>query len=248
MIARLAGLRAHRPLFKSAFLVLGLAAVTTCGGGGGGGSDAYVVNLSTPAVHFTAREYDPLPATQTVHATYTGDGMVVGFPQGSPIPGWLAVDAVQGAGKSVDVHLQPSTTFMSHPGPPPYEYTSAFRFVTGKSDMTHLTTVDLPVTYTVTKGLVITTTPINAVASQGSSALGSPFDLGLLASEGCTWTITTDQPWMGPSMSSGSGSPVGVNLTVSAANLTPGTYQGTVTVQTTDGTIVRTLVVHLTVS
>lgn len=243
--------RAGRSLLTLPLAVLSLTFTSGCGGsggtGGGGSTSAYTVTLSASAVHFTAPEFDALPPLQVVHATYTGEGLVVGFPAGSPTPAWLTTGTAPGAGASVDVNLRPMTTFISQPGAPPYTFTTTLRFITGRSDGTQLTTMDLPVTYTITRGLVMNTLPITAQCSQGQNPATNHYNLALSASMGVSWTVTANQTWLVPSMTAGSGSPVAVYLDLETSTLPVGTYEGTVTAQSTDGALVKSFAVHLTV-
>ncbi len=240
--------RAGRSLLTLPLVLLGLAFTSACGGGGGGDTGtAYTVTLSPSTVHFTAPEFDTLPALQVVHATYTGEGMVVGYPAGMPTPSWLTVGTAAGAGKSVDVNLRPNATFISRPGAPPYAFATTLRFVTGRNDGTQLSTVDLPITYTITRGLVMNTLPITAQCTQGQNPATNHYDLALSASVGVSWTVTTNQAWLVPSMTAGSGSPLAVYLDLETATLPVGTYEGTVTAQSTDGALVKSFTVHLTV-
>ena len=64
----------HRVALGAALIALSLA----CSGGGSGGSGGYALDVSTSSLTFSAERGGPSPVSQTMTATFRGDGLLVG--------------------------------------------------------------------------------------------------------------------------------------------------------------------------
>jgi len=125
----------------SAWALVALAA-SLCGCGGGG--DATSISLSTSSVTFTAAFQSPPPPPQTIHVTYKGDGLIVGYAPGIAPPNWLAVADAGHTATTAEISLQVTDTLTGG------TRTTPLRFATGKADGSQIKFADVQVTWTVT--------------------------------------------------------------------------------------------------
>lgn len=230
-----------------------LTLLVGCTGGSDTPAPNHSVEVSAPSLTFTAQEFSyPAPAAQTVHATYTLDAMVVGWPMSRPVPTWLNYSASRGSGKSVDVMIQPnSTSVTGNPYRAPYDLNGWLRFATGTGtvDESHYSAyIDLPITLHITPGLSINPVDQHISATHGSNPASGSYILGISASLGVSWTITTDQPWLIPAPASGTGISYSAKVDFATTSLPVGSYVGTVSVQSTDGSLHKSVKIYLTVN
>src|SRR5262249_38852225 len=108
-----------------------------------GGSDSTSISVSTAAVAFNAELGGPPPAAQTLHATFHGDGVVVGDPPEGGQPLGLSVGEIGHTSSTIDVSLR--VLYVDAPG----TRTTTLRFVTGKTDGSQIKFVDVQVSLTV---------------------------------------------------------------------------------------------------
>src|SRR5437899_1321506 len=93
---------------KATLALLAVFASWSCGGG-----DSTSISVSTTAVTFTADVGAAAPATQNVHATFRGDGVVVGYPPEVGAPSWLVVNEIGHTATTIDVSLRVTDTATS---------------------------------------------------------------------------------------------------------------------------------------
>jgi hypothetical protein len=126
--------------YMSGALVALLAILCGCGGDG----DSTAISLSTSSVTFTATAGAAPPPAQTIHVTYKGDGVIVGYPATVPQALWLTVSDAGHTATTAEISLQVIDTATLG------TRTTTLRFVTGKTDGTQLKSADVQVTWTVT--------------------------------------------------------------------------------------------------
>ncbi|HEX4845993.1 MAG TPA: IPT/TIG domain-containing protein, partial [Geothrix sp.] len=233
-------------LVTSAFSVAVLLLVTACGGGGGG-SSAYSLSVNPTSITFTAERDGTLPNVQSIHANFTGDGIIVGYPTGVTPPTWLSPTLVSSTSNSVTVSAQITTTAL-----PAGNYATTLRFVTGKSDGTHLVTRDVPVTFRVSQGLKATQTAFTFAASEGAAPAAQTLNLSSDLVP-YAWSLTVEPSGAGPtdwltvSPSSGNAS-APTAIQVQAASRPRGTYAANLVLRNGTGIVKATIPVAYTVN
>jgi len=207
-------------------VVVLFASLSGCGGGG----DSTSLSLSATSVTFTGSSGTAPPPAQTIHVTFKGDGLVVGYPTGVAQPTWLAVSDLGHTATTADISLQVSDT--ATPG----TRTTPLRFATGKTDGSQIKFVDVQVTWTVTPAPPVfapfgATAPALTFSALGGSGQRPEPAAGYavsVAGDRARWRASAP-PWIFLSQTSGSG-PVTLTLTSSAEGLTAGLHQGTIVI------------------
>lgn len=222
--------------FRWTAWVLVCLVVAGCGGGGGSGSGAggssstgssTSISLSTSSVSFSVVEGGPAPAATIVHVSFSGAGVVAGYPPGVPEPTWLNVTQQGGTTNTADFAL--TVIGLQTPG----TQSTTLRFVTGNANGTDLEYADLQVTYTVDEPFSATA-PASTLAFTGIEKNSQDMQPGagyVLTITGAQshWQASTAQSWIKLSATSGSGAATVVVSTDGSA-LSSGSYSGTVTV------------------
>ncbi|HET8539375.1 MAG TPA: IPT/TIG domain-containing protein [Anaeromyxobacter sp.] len=184
------------PLLAAALLASG------CGGGGGGSS--YSVDVSPASVSFTAEQYAPVPAAKLLQVSYRGDGLVVGYPQGTSVPGWLQVSLVQEGAGTATISVGVNTTQLA-----PNAYSATLRFITGDADGSDYVWRDVPVRFDVTPPAYTLTGTKSLVVTHAASAadlelpLTMKTGLGPVEGAACTWQLASSQTWLTVTPASG---------------------------------------------
>jgi hypothetical protein len=188
--ARSAGRRTESALAVVLLLLAG------CGDRATGGS-VYSVSVEPSGLSFTAEQYGPLPGSRSLVATFRGDGLMVGYPEGTTAPAWLSLVVAGSGPESATISASVNTTDLA-----PGVYTATVRFVTGAADGSDHTLRDVPVRYEVTPGAYALTGTRDVTVTEAASAseLDRPLTLTthLGAAEGaaCTFRITSSAPWL----------------------------------------------------
>src|SRR3954462_2874459 len=79
-------------------------------GGCGGAHSSTSISASGRSVTINANAGEPAPAAQTIHVTYQGDQVGVGYAPGVGQATWRALSVVGQTGSTMDVSLQASDT------------------------------------------------------------------------------------------------------------------------------------------
>jgi hypothetical protein len=214
-------------------------AIAACGGGGGGGGvsggntggstgGSTSISLSTSSVSFSAVQGGPAPAATIVHVSFSGAGVVAGYPPGVPEPTWLTV-VTQPGGTATTADFALTVTGTQMTG----TQSTTLRFVTGNANGTDLEQADLQVTYTVDQ-------PFSASASAPTLAFtgfeknsqdiqpGAGYALTITGAQS-HWQASTAQSWIKLSATGGAGAAT-VVVSADGSALSSGSYSGTVTV------------------
>jgi hypothetical protein len=197
-----------------------------CGGGGGGSSTpSGAFTISSNSVSFAARQNGATPASQSLTINITGPNATyagAAYPAGQTPPSWLSF-SMNGSGTTYNLVLSITSTALS-----PGQYTTTFGVGTADSAGKVLQSQSVTVTYTVTGVVAITTAPYTSTFTYGGSRTSDAVSLAVTAPT-LQWSATSDSPWLQvPSgTQTGNGS---VQVTVAAASLIPGSYQGHVIV------------------
>ncbi|WP_129775649.1 BACON domain-containing protein [Peristeroidobacter soli] len=179
-----------------------LLLLTGCGGGGGGGGDSssngrYSISLSTGTLTFSGAQYTT-PPTQTVTATFKGDGVVVGTLPGQTLPPWLSVsNSGTGSGDRTDFTVQ------ARPGGLAVgTYSATLRFASGSADGSNVVYRDLSVTMTVREGFSATPNRAEFTAIEGGSFAPAEGVTLQITGENVSWTVQAPT-WVNVSATSG---------------------------------------------
>jgi hypothetical protein len=196
------------------------------------------------SISFTAIYGATLPASRTITASYTGDGLVVGTPPGTTLPSWLSVAQSGASGKTVTLSVSVGTT-RATPGP----RSVTLRFVTGRSDGTDLTWVDVPVTYTIVDDLVLSPAQLALTANDGTVATRQVQVSLASGAGGVPWTAMADPGLHLTSSTGAAGTPVEVSYDAQAQALPPGaaTLNVQVSVVISGATVTKVVPVSLDV-
>jgi len=206
-----------------------LLALTACGGGGGGGPPGTSLSVSPTTVSFSAVEGSAAPAATTIRATFVGDGVLVGYPPGATEASWLSVTEGASTTTTADVVLGVTDTLTVG------TRTTTLRFVTGRTDGSDIKTVDVPVSYTVTKS------DLDVSVNPGSLTFVAPANGALPAQQNVSVTFTGSgatisgvPPWLTVVPPATGASPATFGLKVNNTNFTAGSsLAATLTVGTT---------------
>jgi len=217
--------------------VAGLALVGCGGGGGGGGgltdySTAPGLTLSASSASFTTMEGMPPSAAQNINVTVTSNEVqkvVVGYPPGVPVPGWLQVQLAGSLASSV------LTISAGGAGVAPGTYRVTLRVAVGRADDSLIAYRDIQVTLRVDAALV---PGVGSLSQNGVSGASPGSTMLSINAPGLTWTATSTAPWMQLSAVAGTGSGT---LTVNflPAGLAPGSYSTEIVLSGSNGVVQR---------
>lgn len=224
-----------------------LSMLSACGGGGGGGGSVTqpsgAFTISANSATFSARQNGANPSSQSLTIQITGPNVAVvgaAYTGGQTQPSWLGFN-ITGSGTTWNLVLSIESTALT-----PGQYTSTFQVGTANSSETILQYQSVTVTYTVTAQVAITTQPYSGTFTYGDSTTSANVSVGVSA-PGLQWTSSSDSPWLTVPTGQQSGTGT-LQATVNVASLSPGTYQGHVTVtDAADSTDVATLAFSVTV-
>lgn len=205
-----------------------------CGGGGNSGP-AYSLDVTPASLSFSAEQNGPLPPTKTLSVAYKGDGLVAGYPTGSPEPGWLSVQLTSSTASTATLSVRVSSTSM-----PPGTYTTTLRVITGKADGTNLVTRDIPISCQVTEGIHSLTSSLAFTADEGQAPAAQTLSLasGKLP---FSWTLAVEPLHGGPTdwlvlpATSGSSQTSPATVQVQASARPQGSYSATLVVKDAGG-------------
>jgi hypothetical protein len=225
----------HRVVLGAALIALSLAC--SGGGGGGGGGGAYSLDLSTATLLFSAERGAPSLVSQTINATFKGDGLLVGYPPGVTEPSWLAVSVTSSTATTATLLVRPNTTSLSAG-----IYRTTLRLVTGKQDGSAVVFKDVAVQYTVTAGLQASATSLAFTGFDGAA----PAQKSITLSSDVlprAWTLavepvgTSATDWVVLSATSGTLSTPTEDVQVGAAARPPGSYSASIVLRDGAGTV-----------
>lgn len=232
------------PLIRTVFcLVFIVCLISACSSGGGGGGPDYSINLSQSSVN--AQVNIGGSSTASVIATYTGDGVVVGYPPGVAEVSWLTVDVLNQISAQVVIELT-----LNSGGFSPGIYTTTLRVVTGKADGSAVRYEDLSITMTVQDGLRFATHPnLKFQSKAGLPAAPQAIEINALSD----WRLqvfgsSTYDNWLTFSQSEGSAEGGNVSVLVNAAGQPEGYHSATLILTDAAGNQVDSLSVDLTVT
>ena len=218
-----------------------LSVLSACGGSGGGGSGGGPVSgaftISANSATFSARQNGVLPSSQSLTIQISGPNAAyagAAYTGGQTPPPWLGF-TMNGSGTTYQLVLTVTSTALA-----PGQYTTTFQVGTADSKGNILQSQSVTVTLTVLAIVAITTQPYSATFMYGGSKTADSVSVAVSA-PGLQWKSTSDSPWLTvpTGTQSGTGS---VQAAISVASLSPGTYQGHVTItDAADGTNSATL-------
>ena len=196
----------------------------TTGGGGSFGGGAYSLGVNPTALSFAAERGGPGQSSQTITATFNGDGLVVGYPPGVSQPSWLSVTVTSSTPTSATLSVAVNSTSMSAG-----TYQTTLRLVTGKADGSAFVYKDVAVRYALTAGLQTSAT---SLAFTGLDGVAPPPKSITLTSDVLprAWTIAVEPvgagatDWLALSATSGTLTTSAADVQVSAAARGPGSY------------------------
>jgi hypothetical protein len=211
-----------------------LSVLSACGGGGsgsnsgvgaGGGQASGAFTISANSATFSARQNAAAPSSQSLTIQITGPNTAyagAAYTAGTTQPSWLGF-AMTGSGTTYQLVLTVNSTSLA-----PGQYTTTFQVGTADSKGNVLQSQSVTVTYNVQAAVAISTQPYSATFTYGGSKSMDAVSVAVAAA-GLQWQSTSDSPWLTvpAGMQSGTGT---LQATVNVANLSPGTYQGRVTV------------------
>ena len=225
-----------------------LGVLPACGGGGGGsGSGGTPVSgaftISANSATFSARQNAAVPSSQSLTIQITGPNAAyagAAYTGGQTPPSWLSF-SMNGSGTTWHLVLSVTSTALA-----PGQYTTTFQVGTANSAGTVLQYQSVTVTYNVLVAVAISTQPYSATFMYGGSKTSDAVSVAVAAA-GLQWQSTSDSPWL--TVPAGTQSGTGnLQATVNVASLSPGTYQGHVTVtDAADSTNSATLAFSVTI-
>jgi hypothetical protein len=211
--------------------------VAGCGGGGGGGgsgsssggqqgSSHNTISVSQSTLDFRGFNSVDVPQ-QSITATFSGAGVVIGYPPGVVPAGWLMVSAASTVSNS------PATVnFNISPNQDPGTYSTVIRLVTGTAAGNNLTWTDVTVRYQVDRAFFVDA-PSTVQFESIEGGLNGPAPAGgvsvSLLGTNSSWTATPSQPWITVTPSSGSNASSPVVRVTAPQGTAKGTYTGEVT-------------------
>ena len=227
-----------------------LGVLSACGGGGGSGGSGSggtpvsgAFTISATSATFSARQNAANPSSQSLAITITGPNAAyagAAYTSGQTPPSWLAF-SMNGSGTTYNLVLSVTSTGLA-----PGQYTTTFEVGTTDSAGNVLQYQPVTVTYNVLVAVAISTQPYSGTFMYGGSKTTDAVSVAVAAA-GLQWQSTSDSPWLTVPSGTQSGTE-NVQATVNVANLSPGTYQGHVTVtDATDSTNSATLAFSVTV-
>jgi hypothetical protein len=209
-----------------------LGVLSACGGGGssggsgsGGEQPSGAFTISATSATFSARQNGAVPSSQSLTIQVTGPNVAyvgAAYTGGQTRPSWLGVN-ITGSGTTFDLVLSIISTDQA-----PGQYSSTFQVGTATSSDAILKYQSVTVTYTVTAQVTITTQPYSATFTYGGDTNSASAPVAVSA-QGLQWTSASDSSWLTVPAGQQSGTGT-LQVVVNAAGLSPGTYQGHVTV------------------
>lgn len=225
-----------------------LGVLSACGGGSGGvgsggGQASGAFTISANSATFSARQNAAAPSSQSLTIQITGPNTAyagAAYTAGTTQPSWLGF-AMNGSGTTYQLVLTVNSTSLA-----PGQYSTTFQVGTADSKGNVLQSQSVTVTYNVLVAVAISTQPYSATFTYGGAKTSDAVSVAVAAA-GLQWQSTSDSPWLTvpAGMQSGTGN---LQATVNVASLSPGTYQGHVTVtDAADSTNSATLAFSVTV-
>ncbi|MET4027780.1 hypothetical protein ABIE59_003323 [Marinobacter sp. MBR-99] len=217
----------------TAFTLLLFTMLSACGGGDGGDSDGgsksskYSVSLSPGSINFSYSIGGTIPDSQTVEATFNGDGLIIGHAPGVTRPDWLTVQQVNSSDTSspVEVELSVNPSILAAG-----TYTTSVRFVTGDPETEEATYVDLPVTMVIDRKLSLSQTEIEFSHLNGAVTAPDAQSIDILGNT-IDWQATASEDWVSLGTSSGT-APSTLDISVQPDQITEtGLYTAIVAVE-----------------
>ncbi|MFZ0551978.1 MAG: hypothetical protein WAM21_14350 [Steroidobacteraceae bacterium] len=209
-----------------------LSVLSACGGGGAGsgggstgGQPSGAFTISANSATFSALQNGANPSPQTLTIQVTGPNVTyvgAAYTAGQTEPSWLGV-GINGSGTTYSLVLSILSTSVA-----PGQYTTTFQVGTANGNETVLQYQSVTVTYTVTAQVAITSQPYSGTFTYGDGTTSASVPLGVSA-PGLQWTISSDSAWLAVPTGQQSGTGT-LQATVNVAGLSPGTYQGHVTI------------------
>lgn len=234
-----------RAMVITPIVVIAMAILSACGGGGGssGVDNKYSISLSPTSLSFSGVQGIPL-ASQTVTATFRGDGVIVGtLPGQSSLPSWLSV-----AQASQPSNGQVQFSISANPSSAPVGTSQTMiRFVTGSATTGEAVVADLPITLETKEGFGITN-PQQDYRGFASTSTPNRITTGALPAirgDSISWSARTSASWITINTTSGNAKGP-ISYTIDSTGLQPGTYYGWITV--TDSISARSATVNFTLS
>lgn len=222
------------------FMIFGLVVLlSACGGGGGGGGGdsgsaappAYSLTLSQNSLTFSVSRDDSSAPTQTITASFVGDGLLVGFPPGQTPPSWLSVTAPQTSSTGqITVVFSVGGWYSLAPG----SYTTTVRLVTGKADGSVTVHKDVTVTLDIRDTLRVSEQPQTRSHIWGSTLPTSNVFSVEVNTVGLIWEASSDAAWLQLTNTNGTGT-TQLNGTLSEEQLPVGTHVANVQVIGSNG-------------
>ena len=207
--------------FNIRFAVIAAVLLLSACGGGGGGGNGTSISINPNSLTFQAVQGDPAPAGKTVDVSYAGDGVLVGFPPDVPQPSWLNVTTTS----STSGHASFLVT-VSPPDFPPQTFTTTLRFVTGHTDGTDITYVDMQVAYQIgSDPLMISAQPTQldfSAAANGATPAAQSLTVTFTGSQSQV-DQTTLPSWLTVTPASSSSSPQAYSVVPNTTSFSAGT-------------------------
>lgn len=236
-------------LLRSLALITILMSLAACGGGGGGGGNGgsgggqnQPISVTIQSINLNANRNDStLPST--AFNIFWSDPQVfqitVGVPPGQTVPPWLGV-SLDGNTSPIVATVRVLTTDLAAG-----TYNVTLRVVSSNAQGNVLTSIDIPVTYTVTNNFSVDPDQLEFNYVLGN-AQAPPSQSLSISGAGVNWSATADQPWVSTNPTSGT-SPTTVDVSVDPSGLGTGTHTATVTL-TNDGNMAETIDVTVTLN
>lgn len=238
-------------------------ALLGCSSGGGKGGETnnvpredpqpipqYTITTDVDAVTFEVRRnlHDESPiAEKSVLVTFDGEGLLVGYPAGTPEAQWLVQPTLSDLGEGrAELRLQPAVGKSSSP----QTWSTRIRLMTGRADGTGLVAKDLTVRLIITDHLDIRHEGDFdiVVGATGDSASGLQFAVETWAAR---WEIQDAPDWLVFSPTRGEGTPFEdpqiVTVGVDSSKLSDTETTTSFTLQQIDGGIKTVQTVNLRV-
>lgn len=203
----------------------GSSSSTSVSGGTGGSTSLTVAPAS---LSFSAIEGSPSVDTKTLTANFQGDGLIVGYPIGTPSVAWLIVNNDTFTQSPASIQFGASAQGLTKG-----IYSTAIRVVTGKDDGTQLKYVDIPVTFTVTGALQSDTGSLSFTTMEGTPPPASQLLKLHSDSLPANWQINIQyndeaQNWLVPSSLTGVLNSTDSSVSITTKALPSGHYSASI--------------------
>ncbi len=222
-----------RQILLSMVVLLSAAA---CGGGGGGGGDTGSqfsgdLRVTVTAIDFSATRLGPAPASQRFNIIWSNPDVfrvVIGVPPGQTLPSWLDISAVGDASPvTVTVAIRRTDLDVG-------DYSVTLRVVSSDITGNSVSSIDVPVTYSVSDPFIVTPTQLSFDHVLANPQPPSDQSIDIRGA-GVAWTATADQPWVTLGAASG-GTPATLSVSVDPTGLPVGQQTATITVTNSNNT------------